>query len=172
MDNVWSAAIMKKTSIKIGDIFCVKIDDNYKMYFQYVADDLTQLNSAVIRVFKDKYSQNENLDFDKVVQGDISFYAHTVLKWGIKLGFWEKVGNCTVYGGITVLFRSSGDDGNLQIKISENWWVWHVNEEQEHVGKLTGENRFAEIGSVIPADSIVHRMKTGKYDFVYPKFEQ
>lgn len=48
---------------------------------------------------------------------------------------------------------------------------YEPNEEQKSVGKLEGQDQKAEIGSIIPPDSIVHRMQTGKYDFVYPDFE-
>ena len=129
------------------------------MYFQYVTDDLTQLNSAVIRVFATKHPKDEPVNFEQIAQGQVLFYAHTVIKWGIKLGWWEKVANCKIHGHVNPLFRSSGDDGNPKINVSHNWWVWHINEEQRQVGKLTGENRLAEVESAIPADSIVCRMK-------------
>ena len=41
----------KRIITKIGDIFCVEVDNDYKCYFQYVANDMTVLNSSVIRVF-------------------------------------------------------------------------------------------------------------------------
>ena len=40
-----------------------------------------------------------------------------------------------------------------------------------YVGNLEGENRKAEIGVVMPPLAIVERIKTGKYNFVYPEFE-
>lgn len=46
---------MAYANTKIGDIFCVKLDNNRKKHLQYVASDLTQLNSDVIRVFKIVY---------------------------------------------------------------------------------------------------------------------
>ena len=86
------------------------------------------------------------------------------------MGCWEKVGNIADVGNFDeVLFRSSVD--NPQMKVSQNWWIWKINEEQKLIGKLEGENKKSEIGSVIPPDSIVHRMQTGKYDFVYPEYE-
>ena len=41
----------KRIVTKIGYVFCVEIDNKYKCFFQYVANDMTQLNSSVIRVF-------------------------------------------------------------------------------------------------------------------------
>lgn len=155
---------------KIGDVFSVEIDNKHKKYFQYVVNDLTQLNSDVIRAFKEIYPIKANPDLSEIIDGNVEFYAHCVTKLGIKMKFWEKVGNIVEVGDYKkVLFRSSGD--NPQTKISKNWWVWKINERQKHVGKLEGENQKAEIGSVIPPDSLVYRIKTGKYDFVYPEFE-
>lgn len=162
--------IMASASTKIGDVFSVKIDDSSKKHFQYIISDLTQLNSDVIRAFKKIYPINANSDLSEIVNGEVEFYAHCVTKLGLKMGYWESVGNISDVGNFdNMLFRSSGD--NPQTRVSQNWWVWKINEEQKPVGKLEGENRKAEIGSVIPPDSIVHRMQTGKYDFEYPDFE-
>jgi len=155
---------------KIGDVFSVKINDSCKKYLQYIISDLTQLNSDVIRAFKKEYPLDSNPDLKEVVKGEVQFYAHCVTKWGIKLGFWEKTGNVPDVGKMGhVLFRDSSDDGNTKIKFSDNWWLWKINEDQRFVGKLYGENRKAEIGSVIPPNGIIYRMAHGKYDFVYPQ---
>ena len=42
----------KRIVTKIGDIFQIKVDDIHAKYFQYIANDKTELNSDVIRVFK------------------------------------------------------------------------------------------------------------------------
>ncbi|CAM4172480.1 hypothetical protein F901_02603 [Acinetobacter dispersus] len=169
LGKIWYQ-IMARANTKIGDIFSVKLDENRKKYFQLIAFDLTQLNSDVIRAFNKVYSPNDNPDLLELVSGEVEFHAHCVTKFGLKLGFWAKVGNIAELGSIDVLFRSCGDRSQ-KVKVSQDWWVWKVNEEQRQVGKLEGENRKAEIGSVIPPDSIVHRIKTGTYDFVYPEFE-
>lgn len=161
---------MARANTKIGDVFSVKIDDSSKKYFQYIVSDLTQLNSDVIRTFKEVYPIDANPDLSEIVNGEVEFYAHCVTKLGLKMGYWESVGNISNVGNFdNVLFRSSGD--NPQTRVSQNWWVWKINEEQKPIGKLAGENRKSEIGSVIPPDSIVYRMQTGRYDFVYPEFE-
>ncbi len=159
-----------RSRTRIGDIFCVKIDGKRVRYFQYVADDLTQLNSQVIRVFKKSFRIAERLDWRQLVNGEVEFYAHVFLKIGSKLRYWEKIANVPEIGKMEVLFRNSEDYGNPNIKISENWHVWKINEPFVKVGRLGGGNRRAEIGVVIAPDSIVHRMKVGDYDFVYPGY--
>lgn len=167
---------MARISTKIGDVFSVKVDENNKKYFQLIAFDLTQLNSDVIRAFKKVYPIDITPDLSEIVDGEIEFYAHCVTKWGMKMNLWNKVGNISEVGNIShILFRDTNDYGSKpgeQIKISNNWHVWKINDNDfTWVGKLKGENRKAEIGIVISPDSIVHRMQTGKYDFVYPDFE-
>lgn len=161
---------MAKANTKLGDVFTVKIDENNKRFFQFITTDLTQLNSDVIRAFSKVYPTTANPDLQQIVVDEVEFYAHCVTKLGLSMGFWQKVGNiCDVGNFNHVLFRSSADDPRT--KISKNWWVWKINEEQKEVGLLNGDNRSAEIGSVIPPDSIVHRLKNGTYDFVYPGFK-
>ncbi|WP_443946601.1 hypothetical protein ACJVDH_05705 [Pedobacter sp. AW1-32] len=167
---------MARVNTKIGDVFSVKIDGDNKRYFQYIISDLTQLNSDVIRVFKKKYPLNANPALSEIVEGEVEFYAHCVTKLGLKMGYWESVGNIGETGNTTsILFRDTNDYGSKpgeQIKISHKWYVWRVNDNAfTRVGKLEGENRKAEIGIVISPDSLVYRIQTGEYDFVYPEFE-
>jgi len=58
---------MKKRILntRVGDVFCVYIDETSKKYLQYIANDLTQLNSDVIRAFKTKYLKDKNLNCQK-----------------------------------------------------------------------------------------------------------
>jgi len=165
-----------RVSTKIGDVFSVKIDETGKKYFQLIAYDLTQLNSDVIRAFKKVYPIDANPDLSEIVTCEVEFYAHCVTKWGVKLGYWEKTGNIKDVGSLNnILFRGTFDYGSYQGQkiISSKWYVWHINDEEfTRVGKLTGENRKAEIGLVMDAESIVYRIRTGEYDFkFYPDFE-
>lgn len=160
--------MIKNTTI--GDVFMVKLDENHKKFFQYIANDLTQLNSDVIRVFEKRFHLDDDPELNIILTEKVEFYAHCVTKWGIKLGFWTKVGNSRDVGELDhILFRTTDDERN--VAVSSKWWIWHIGSDQQFVGRLKGEHQRAEIGSVMPPDSIVHRMKTGEYDFVYPRFE-
>jgi hypothetical protein len=168
----------KRTNTKIGDIFSVKINNTSKKYLQLIAFDLTQLNSDVVRAFKAEYPINSNPDVLEIVNGEVEFYAHCVTKWGVKLGYWEKYGSSDEVGKTDhILFRGTNDYGhkigNEPIKISNNWYIWKINDEKfTRVGKLLGENQKAEIGMVINPESIVYRIKNGEYDFpFYPGYE-
>ena len=76
----------KRIVTKIGDIFSVTLDNGNSRFFQYIANDLTNLNSSVIRVFKKEYPKGYELNPEEVVSGDVDFYAHTVLRCGIAEG--------------------------------------------------------------------------------------
>ncbi|MCS3557659.1 MULTISPECIES: hypothetical protein [unclassified Sphingobacterium] len=167
---------MARINTKLGDVFFVKINDNSKKYFQYVTSDLTQLNSDVIRVFKNIYPMDVNPDLLEIVSGEVEFYAHCVTKLGVKMNLWEKIGNISEVGNITnIMFRGTTDYGvwigEEPIRISKKWYVWTVNKPFKDVGKLEGENREADIGVVVNPYDIVERIKTGKYNFFYPGFE-
>jgi hypothetical protein len=84
--------MIKRIVIKFGDIFIVRFED-YQKYFQYVADDMTQLNSRVIRAFKEKYPVDSVPDLTEVAHGEIEFYAHTSIRPGIKL-LWILKNGC------------------------------------------------------------------------------
>jgi len=71
---------MAGKSIKIGDVFSVKLDDKNKKFFQYIANDLTQLNSDVIRSFKQKYPIDDNPELARIVEDEVDFYAHCILR--------------------------------------------------------------------------------------------
>lgn len=156
-------------STKIGDVFEVKISETEKRYIQYVVSDMTQLNCDVIRAFQKKYSIDSNPSVDEIVNDEVDFYAHCATKLGIKMGCWTLYGNSQNVGEFnSVLFRCTSDHGG---GISEKWYVWHVNEETKHVGKLEGENRKAELGLAFSPLSIVNRLREGKFVGVYPTFE-
>ncbi|MCF8448640.1 MAG: immunity 26/phosphotriesterase HocA family protein [Taibaiella sp.] len=168
---------MQRTNTKIGDVFAVNINDQQKKFMQYITSDLTQLNSDVIRAFKTIYPIYTNPSLQEIVSAEVEFYAHCITKLGIKMGYWDKIGNTSELGGTAhVLFRDTNDYGRKlgeeSIKVSEKWHIWHINDyDFTKVGKLVGDQKKAEIGVVVTPDDIVTRMKTGKYDFIYPSFE-
>lgn len=161
---------------KIGDIFSVQISEGTNKYFQLIAYDRTQLNSDVIRAFKALYPSDTNLDLAELVKGEVDFYAHCVTKFGVRMDLWEKVGKSDDIGPLNqILFRDTNDyghkEGEDRVRVSNNWYVWHINESFRDVGTLKGENSRAEIGIVVNPHDIVERMKTGQYGFFYPGFE-
>jgi hypothetical protein len=168
---------MARANTEVGDVFSVKLGNSTKKYFQLIAFDLTQLNSDVVRAFKTVYPDNATPDLSEVIKGEVEFYAHCVTKFGLKMNLWEKSGNIKNIGKLDhILFRDTNDYGSKagekSIKISNNWYVWHINDKDFiRVGKLEGENRKAEIGIVINPLGIIELLKGNKYPVNYPDYE-
>ena len=159
---------MKQNKLSIGDIFEVQLEANMKQYLQIIARDTSQLNSEVIRSFKKKYPKEDNPPINEIVKGVVDFYAHCYIKWGLKQALWKKIGHSDEVGPLNIYFKDSNDYGDPNILVSDDWWIWRINEDHMRIGKLTEKYKNAEIGVVVPANSIIHRMKTGFYDFKYP----
>ena len=138
----------KRIVTKIGDIFCVKIDDKRKAYFQYISNDLTNLNSSVVRVFKTRYPIDQKVDLDEVVKDEVQFYAHTLLRQGIEDGVWEKVGKSknlglddleNIWFAITFDSNYLGEGKSIMMDPEKNWYIYKVNAKMQHVGELPEE---------------------------------
>ena len=165
---------MQRVITKIGDIFEVKIDDVSKKYFQYIANDMTMLNSDVIRAFKEIYALEADPNPSEIVNGEIDFFAHSSVNAGVKLNLWKKVVNVPFSGKVDALFRDPEDygvrPGETPALISTKWRVWRINEPFKHVGKLEGENQKADVGFVVAPVNVVERLRAGKYSFYYPGY--
>ena len=164
---------MKRVITKIGDILCVDIDGDYKCYLQFIAVDFTQLNSTVIRVFKNHYPLDSTPTMDEVVKGEVSFFAHVMLNNGIRDGVWYKVGKHKDVGDTdNIMFRQHQD---IDIKTWERkdiWYVWKINHEFVRIGEyLPEEYRDLPMGDVFPYDGIIEKIKTGKFYGGRSKYE-
>lgn len=154
----------------IGDIYEVPLEDGTKGYVQYIANDVTQLNSDVIRVFKRREKTESISDLEEILDGDVEFYAHvTGMEFGEKDGSWKKIGHSDNVGDLKKpFFRTSSDYGKPSVKVSKEWYVWRINDPKAYVGRLEGENLEADEGSALPPAWVVQRMNTGRYQFFYP----
>ena len=79
----------KRIIIKLGDVFCISINGQYNAYFQYIANDATQLNSSVIRVFKIHYKIDMSPTIDEIVNGEIDKMVTLIIK--IKIIIVKKI---------------------------------------------------------------------------------
>lgn len=170
----------KRIRPKIGDVFEVVLKNKTKGYVQYIGNDIEQLNSDVVRVFKTRYSADHTPDLKDVVKDGVEFYAHvTGVEFGVVNGEWERIGNINQLGDLKApLFRDPGDgserrDGELHFwpKISKSWYIWRMGQKKTYVEKLEGENIKADMGLVIWPDSVIERMETGKYSGFYPDYK-
>ncbi len=168
---------MKRVITKVGDIFEVRLDENIKKYFQYIANDRTQLNSDVIRGFKKEYPLQATPTLLEIIKDNVGFYAHCVVNAGVKRELWRKVGKIQDLGLLEhIIFKDTNDYGTKQgeepVKISHNWHVWRINDKNfTHVGELIGENRGAFAGLVINPLGIIELLKGNKHPPHYPGYQ-
>lgn len=140
---------------RIGNIFCMEIDNEYKCYFQYIANDRTQLNSSVIRVFKKRYSLKDNPSMDEIIKDDVLFYAHTVIKIGYLENTWYKVGTHRDVGNISsICFKD---------RCFAPYYIWNINGPFVRVDAPTEEDKKYGLGSVFPHFCIVNKIKYNRF---------
>ena len=174
----------KRIVTRIGNVFCVEIEGKFKCFFQYIAKDMTQLNSSVIRVFKTHYPMEYKPVISDIIKDEIAFYAHTVLYAGIYFNAWYKVGTSKELGleglqkiwfGYAQRDTTEKIDGLwtiIELNPLENWWIWHVNEPFIKIGVLPKEYEdILERGSVLPYNEIVMRIKSGYYIYTRADYD-
>ena len=168
----YKVMIKRVKATKIGDVFEVKISDTEKKYMQYVVSDLTQLNSDVVRVFSKIYLIHEEPLLEDIVSGDVQFYVHCATKLGLKMKCWSLYGNIHEVGDYSnVIFRCSEDFANPQVKVSKDWYIWHINGSFIDVGKLPPKYYQSYIGVICSPPSVLKYVRTGIYQGVYPQYK-
>lgn len=149
---------------KQGDIFKVKISDDDVRYLQYVANDINLMNGNMVRVFKRRYTENDTPSPDEIVDDEIDFYCHVVLKWGVERGFWTKYGNSKDVGDLKKVFFKSYTE-ELSPAYPAFWSIWTIYKYTERK-KLPKRFKDAYWGIIFQPATIVHKMKTGRfYDY-------
>ncbi|MBK8191990.1 MAG: hypothetical protein IPK76_01750 [Lewinellaceae bacterium] len=144
----------KRIITKIGDVFCLNVSEGVQRYFQYVANDMTQLNSSVIRVFKKNYPAGQTINFDEIVSDEVDFYAHCVLAWGIQFGHWQKAGKSQNIGTVEAWFRDTEDYGSPEITVSNHFYPfgldlagpWMNDAAQDNLYKYNGKELNSDFG--------------------------
>lgn len=158
---------MKRIYIRKGDVFCVE-NETFKSFFQYVTDDITMLDSRVIRVFQKKYPINYDTDIDEITDDNVFFYVHTFIRVGILEKYWFKVGNSKNIGDCdNIMFRDFPGGGGL-IKKSTEWSIWKINHPYTKIGCLTDETKKYDFGPIIPPLYVCNKIKTGDFGFPLP----
>jgi hypothetical protein len=159
--------------LKIGDIFEVVLTDDTRGYLQYIANDQTQLNSDVVRVFGYEGRRDSSKNFESILESDIDFFAHVHdVKVGEKDNLWNKIGNSNNLGDLTKapLFRRTMQHGVKDLVYADKWDIWLLNKPMRATKGTDKLLSKSHIGLIFPTHHVVERMKNGKYPFFYPKF--
>lgn len=161
-------SIKKRVYTRVGDIFCIELDD-YKMYFQFIAVDYSYLGADTIRVFKTRYPIGHVPTLENLVKDEVMFYAHTMIKPGLKMNTWTKVGNHREVGMLDeIYFRTTSSWSPQELK-SYDWYIHRINADKVPIGELTEEWIIkSDLGFVMNPNSIVEKICLGEYQGVLP----
>lgn len=144
----------KRLIIRKGDVFCVEIENEYKCFFQYIEKDATQLSANVIRAFKTRYPITYEPIVDEIVKDDVSFYAHTIIRFGTHYNAWHKVGAA----------KDVGDTENICFRLfDDKWYIWKINGKFQFIDELTDEVKRYDFGWVFSYKEIIKKIQTGNY---------
>lgn len=175
--------MVKRIVTKIGNIFCAEIDGKYKVYFQYICSDMSQLNSSVIRVFSRRYPMDYVPKMEEIVNDEVQFYAHTILRAGIADGAWTKVGKSTDLGNgehkqvlfgycLSTIFTKP-DNRIIEVNPLEHWFIWHIGEPIQRVDTFLSpaQTEILAEGGVMPYTAILDMMKYGYDRWTNPMYD-
>lgn len=164
----------KRIVTKVGYVFSVVIDEEYKAFFQFICIDRNNLGGDTIRVFKRKYPLDYKPVIEDVIKDDVLFYTHTILKFGIAEGSWHKVGKSAELGleGLDGIWFGSthGENYDVETHVStkvdplDNWHLWKANGVSIWSTKPSLEVvPDIEPGGVYPYSWVNERVKFGYY---------
>lgn len=160
---------MKKNhKAKPGDIFKIPVESEV-YYLQYLMNDYSLFNSNVVRAFNYKSNVNEIIDLKELVQKEVKFIAHTMIKGGVKLCNWEKIGNIPIDETFEPPTFRATDDVFSEVKKSNKWFVWKAGEQERKIGKLNNEFKSLPYGTIYHPIDITEWLKTGSHGFMYPE---
>jgi hypothetical protein len=153
-------------------VFEIKVNGG-KKYMQFIADDIQQLNSSVLRVFKSIHVYDLGYNPSLLKNDEEEFCMHvTDIKRGEKEGLWRKIANEKVFkSDVDVFFKGTFDMGNPEVKLSKKWYVWRLGEDHSHeVDYRDGILDKAYIGLIVPPIDVYEMANNGgKLSGFYPK---
>lgn len=154
---------------KPGKLFSVNTPNGLR-FFQYLGDDSSQLNSNLIAVFNGTFQAMEDASPAAIKASGVAFYAHVLLKLGLKLDVWKPHLEAEVISYGDVWFRGSPDYGNPAIKETSTWWLWRANQKRITIHGRSDDLVNSHVGVVVTPSAIVDRMESGVYAFFYPMY--
>ncbi len=171
--------IPKRVITKVGDVFNVASDKYGTWYLQLVYLDVANMNSDVV-IGIHLSDDDQDMAITETVKLSYTFYLHTTVKFGVKEGLLEKIGNVPVVADISnmsfkyyrdhnhieILRRTAERTGNRSLapKYAEPYWdIWTLGDASFHsVSGEEGNDTKAEPGAIFPPQTIIERIKIGR----------
>lgn len=168
----------KGVRVRQGDVFCVKLDEKTKGYLQFLFSDASQLGGNVIRVFYKHYPIDAEPTIEEIVSGEIAFYTHTYLSYGIWNDTIVKVGSVKGVRDVKlpgVIFGYQSTPYEFDNSVPREMWqkkMWYLYEANETIQLYDSVPRkwisVLEDGGVIPCYNVINRMRLGFYVSTQP----
>ncbi len=155
----------KRIVTKVGFVYEVPGSETEKHYMQFIMIDPDLLGSDLVRVFKTRYPIDAKPDLEEVVNDDVAFYMHTVIKWGVESGLFFKAGKSLNLGldkmRREVTFVSTTRCSNIIFDVDkEVWFLWKPGYDSFYYNGALHEDIRLQLtpGSVHPAIDVIKRL--------------
>ena len=174
----------KRVYVKRGDVYCIEMKGEYKLFFHYLGNDRSCMGGAVIRVFSKRYDMDYVPDIKEIIKGDVMFYAHAFISDGIDAGVWYKVGHSKDFD-LEKLSHIWFANVRPEIYVNEvvprrtiwvepvkHWKIWKYNDiwiETNRLELLVDEKVFT--GRIYPYASIMNYAEYGYYKNTAVEYE-
>lgn len=169
---------MSRIKISKGDIFRVDVGNDKIKFFQFVMLDPAQMNSEVIRVFDFEIHKSDEFEIESIIEKEIDFYVHVVIKWGIDMGLWSKVGNFSIENDIILPYfrdvvpidKYLGENGKIMFCETNDWVAWQLGQSftnRKPIGKLSEETKEFFIGIIMSPIDVRDYIKNSIYSQPY-----
>lgn len=87
------AARKAKIIIEEGNVYSHLFENGTKCYIQFVGKDHLRIDHDVVRVFSQRYREDENPPVEKIVSGEVDFFCYLRnLEYMVKSGWMKFVG--------------------------------------------------------------------------------
>ena len=155
----------KRIICKAGNVFCVEVEGLHKRFFQYLGNDLKCLGGNLVRVFKKRYPMEYEPVIEDIISDKVDFYKYTWVYWGVKDGFWYRVGTSKDLGNLEKIYFIDDGANGLRDGYVEEWSIYEAfSGERIYCGKLSAKYQILERRYIFPPKFVSERICEG-YDF-------
>lgn len=154
--------------LKAGDIFEVYLSNNKKQFFQFVFKNMNELGGEMIRAFDLEVNKEEIIDVKTIISHPIKFYTHTMVGFGVKQSYWNRVGNVPIETDfVEPTFRGT-DDVYSAVKKSNRWYLKTAGKVTQ-IGELKEEYKTLPKVGITPCHAVIKQLETGWDGFMVPE---
>ncbi len=153
----------KRIVLKEGDVFEARVKDRYH-YFQFIYADRNYLGGELVRLFN--YNSAEPMivfDFDLLWCFGVKCHYHTMVRYGAREGFWQRVGKQLIESDFEPpTFRATNQYKALK---ATDWRLLKASE-CTFIGEIHDELRKLPISSIRQPHRLIEIIELGYDSFL------